>query len=163
MALEQVINQSNIAKEVRRLGQEIDQIVEAGGEARVITTKKSNGTIPLLKLWRMWMKDIASYLASQGRKMPLGMDKDGNWYGSRPYEPNDAHEAYSYLCLGCDEFGVRYSWVVNSDEFEGRTAAPLGVRLRAMDKLYKHAMEEGIKLRIPKNTEYEELTKKTEQ
>lgn len=157
------VNMNNLTEGFNALGDEVDRIISDGNTAKITITKKSNGTIPLLRLWRMWMQDIADHMAKQGRKMPLLMDKNGNYHGLRPFNADDAHEAYTHLTMGCDENGNRYSWCVKSDMYDGRVSAPLGMRLHAMDLVHRHAMEHGIILRMPKNTEYEELTKRTEQ
>lgn len=127
---------------------------------RVVATQKSNGTISMLKLWRMWMQDIASYKASRGSVMPLYIDENGNAIGERKFNAEDAHEAYTYLCLGCDERGVRYSWSVNSDKYQNRVAADLGQRLRAMQKFHEHCIEHAVPIRIPERNEYSELMEK---
>lgn len=127
---------------------------------KCVFTHKSNGTISMLKLWRMWMQDIAAYKASRGSVMPLYIDEKGNAIGERKFNAEDAHEAYTYLCLGCDERGVRYSWSVNSDKYQNRVAADLGQRLRAMQKFHEHCIEHAVPIRIPERNEYSELMEK---
>ena len=41
---------------------------------KAVITQKSNGTISMLKLWKMWMVDIATYKAARGAVMPLYID-----------------------------------------------------------------------------------------
>lgn len=128
-----------------------------------VFTQKSNGTISMLKLWKMWMFDIATYKAARGAVMPLYIDEQGKAIGKRKFNEKDAHEAYTYLCLGCDERGVRYSWAVNTDKYEDRVAADLGQRLRAMQKFHEHCIEHAVPLRIPERNEYSDLMEKQNQ
>lgn len=134
---------------------------ESGGKPlKVQITQRNNGTIPMLKLWRMWMAEIARWKADRGSAMPLYYDHDGNPVGWRRFNENDAHEAYTYLCLGADENGNRYSWAVNSDEYEGRKVASIGQKLHAMQKFHQHCIEHGIPITIPDNSEYKQLQDK---
>ena len=110
-----------------------DHYQESDKPLRVVITKKSNGTLPMLSLWRLWMKEIAIYQAKRGATMPITVPSLGvngvlenKVIGSRPFDEKDAHEAYSALCLGSDETGNRYSWAVNSDEYQGRKVASIG-------------------------------------
>ena len=127
---------------------------------KFVATQKSNGTIPMLKLWRMWMSDIAEFKAARGSVMPLYIDEQGNHIGQRKFNAEDAHEAYTYLCLGCDERGIRYSWAVNTDKYQDRVTADLGRKLRAMQKFHEHCLEHAIPIRIPDRNEYSDLMRK---
>ncbi|EGQ8036378.1 hypothetical protein NU208_001226 [Vibrio parahaemolyticus] len=134
---------------------------------RVQITKKNNGTLPMLKLWRMWMADIAKFQVRRGATIPiLAPQTNANgvieWkaIGERPYNENDAHEAYTYLLLGCDERGVRYSWAVHTDNYEGRKVASLSRKLHAMQKFHQFCIEHSIPIRIPERSEYQELQDK---
>lgn len=137
-----------------------DHFESDGKPLRVQITQKNNGTIPMLKLWRMWMSEIARYKADRGATMPLYFDSEGNAVGQRKFNANDAHEAYTHLCLGSDENGVRYSWAVNSDEYEGRKVASIGQKLHAMQKFHQHCIEHGVPITIPDNSEYKQLQDK---
>ena len=158
-----IANRSNLNIESGKMADELERIISEGGEAKAVITRKSNGTIPMLRLWRMWMRDVAIHMAKRGRTMPMYIDEKGVNRGKRPFNENDAHVAYSHLCLGCDEIGNRLSWCVKSDEYEGRKAASIGQKVKALDKIYQFAMEEGIKLRIPSNTEYQKLKDKQDE
>ncbi|EOD9553068.1 hypothetical protein ACJ7RV_002184 [Vibrio parahaemolyticus] len=134
---------------------------------RVKITTKNNGTLPMLKLWRMWMADIAKFQIRRGATMPILAPQtmpDGSieWktIGSRPYNENDAHEVYTHLLLGCDERGIRYSWAVHTDNFEGRKVAPIERKLFAMQKFHQFCIEHSIPIRIPERSEYQELQDK---
>lgn len=144
-----------------------DHFESSNNPLKVAITKRNNGTMPMLALWRMWMADIAKYQAERGATMPILAPKsnpDGSigWkrIGSRPFNEIDAHEAYTMLCLGCDERGVRYSWAVKSDTYDGRKVADIGRKLHAMQKFHQFCIERGIPIRIPHDTEYQQLQDK---
>lgn len=130
---------------------------------KLVFTRKSNGTLPMLKLWRMWMSDIADFKAARGSVMPLYYNEQGNPIGERKFNAHDAHEAYTYLCLGCDSEGNRYSWALSGDKYDNRKVADLGQRLRAMQKFHEHCLEHSIPIRIPERNEYSELIERQSQ
>ncbi len=134
---------------------------------RAVITVKNNGTLPMLRVWRMWMADIAKWQVRNGAKMPIHAPQtqpDGSieWevIGYRPYNEDDAHEAYTHLLLGCDSRGVRYSWAVGKDVHEGRKVASISRKLHAMQMLHQFCIEKGIPIRIPRDSEYQELQDK---
>ena len=148
-----LVTKSNIEEATELVASHIDKILEEGGEAKVAVTKKSNGTWPMLKLWRAWMKQICDHLNRNGRYMPLYIDANGVAQGRRPMTPDDCHEAYSHLALGSNDNGVRFSWALS----EGDNVASTGQRLRAMDKIWLWALEEGIPLINPQDSEYNKM------
>ncbi|ENC6709547.1 hypothetical protein ABKY54_004153 [Vibrio harveyi] len=130
-------------------------------------TTKNNGTLPMLNLWRMWMADIAKFQAERGAVIPIQVPEtqsDGSlgWkvIGYRRYDEKDAHEAYTHLLLGADENGVRLSWAVYTDQYEGRKVASISQKLHAMQKFHQFCIEHGVPIRIPRNSEYQELQDK---
>lgn len=144
-----------------------DHFDNEGKPLKVVITQRNNGTMPMRALWAMWMVDIAKYQARRGATMPILAPKtnsDGSvgWktIGSRPFDEKDAHEAYTKLCLGCDENGVRLSWAVNSDVYEGRKVASISQKLHAMQKFHQFCVENAIPIRIPERSEYQELQSK---
>jgi hypothetical protein len=134
-----------------------DHFDESNKPLRITATEKNNGTLPMLRVWRMWMSEIAKFQADRGYTMPLFYDSEGNPHGQRRFNGEDAHEAYTHLCLGCDENGIRLSWAVNSDEYEGRRAATIGQKLHAMQKIHQFCIEHAIPITIPDDSEYAEL------
>lgn len=148
-----IITKSNIEEATEMVASHIDRILEEGGEAKVVVTKKSNGTWTMLKLWRKWMSQICDHLNANGRYMPLYIDANGVAHGRRPMKPQDCHEAYTHLALGCDENFNRLSWALS----EGDNLASTGQRLRAMDKIWLWALEEGIPLINPQDSEYNQM------
>ena len=151
------INSANAETERPKLDDGIQAIIDAGGTATVVFTKKNNGTLPMLKLWRMWMSQICDVLNSRGRYMPLYIDENGKAHGKRPMKPEDCHHAYTHLAMGCDENGVRLSWALSDSGSSGGRLASTGERLLAMDKIWNWAMGEGIPLVNPENSEYSKL------
>lgn len=165
-----IANESNIEEVGQKIADAMVEIVASGGEARVTVVKKSNGTLPMLKLWRMWMKDIARYQVDRGAEMPVlapKMNPNGDLeyvtVSYRKFNEDDSHEAYTHLFLGSDENGNRYSWVLNKDENEGRIAASLGQRLDAMRRFHLFCIEKSIPIRIPQRNEYSDLIGKQDE
>lgn len=121
------------------------------------TPDANTGTVPMLRTWRMWMRETAQWMAWQGAKMPLCYDKQGNPWGERAFNENDAHELFTHKWLGCDEKGVRYSWRMRGEAEDGSTPAPKTKRLWAMECHEAWCTDRGIKLTIPENSEYRKL------
>jgi hypothetical protein len=119
---------------------------------------KNAGTIPMLRTWRGWMAETAKFMAWQGCTQPLYIRGNGEHVGSRPFNANDAHELFTAQWLGVDENGKRYSWAVRTKDTDC-TVAPKSRRLYAMDRHLAWATDRGINLMIPRNSEYEQLTK----
>lgn len=120
---------------------------------------RSRGTVPMLRTWRGWMRETARHMARHGCTMPLMFDKDGNPFGSRPFNEYDAHELFTSRFLGVDEFGRRKSWAMNPEGDEEVTAT-MADRLWCMDRMMEWAAEKGINLTIPRNSQYEEERRK---
>lgn len=160
MAFDVVINKSNIVEQFKAFGNEVDQILESGGQARVVVTKKNNGTLPMLKLWWAWMGILGPWMAQNGATMPLCI-KDGKPWGSRQFDAHDCHELFCHSFMPVDEMGKRYSWVLNKDANNGRKAADIGMRLRCMDQMLEWATERGIALPVPEQSEYYQTKRQT--
>ena len=154
------VSNSNAEQMGAAIIDEIQAIIDNDREANVTITTKSNGTLPMLKLWRMWMSQIADFMNKRGRRMPLYMDEDGNPKGERLMTGDDCHHAYTHLAMGCDEEGVRLSWAMSDSGSSGGRLATTGERLRAMDVIWQWAMGEGIPLVNPENSEYRKLQDK---
>lgn len=151
-------------------GYVINHFKSGGKPLKAVVTERNNGTMPMLRLWRMWMSEIAKYQRERGAQVPIlapYTQPDGELgykvIGYRDFDEKDAHEAYSKLCLGCDESGTRFSWAVNSDEYEGRKVASIGQKLYAMQKFHQFCVEHSIAITIPENSEYSELVKQQNQ
>ena len=113
----------------------------------------------MARLWRGWMATTAKFMAGNGAKMPLMINKDGVWYGSRPFDGNDAHELFTRQHLGVDENGKRLSWAksIKKESEDKERVATKGERFNALRKHEDWCTEKGISLFKPRNSEYQEL------
>tara|TARA_R110002073_G_scaffold614_4_gene4913 strand:+ start:5009 stop:5473 length:465 start_codon:yes stop_codon:yes gene_type:complete len=107
----------------------------------------------MARLWRAWMATTAKFMAGNGAKMPLMIKQDGSWYGSRPFDANDAHELFTRQWLGVDQDGARLSWAKSGDQRK----ATKGERFNALRKHEHWCIEKGITLFKPRDSEYEKL------
>ena len=107
----------------------------------------------MARLWRSWMATTAKFMAENGVNMPLMIKQDGSWYGSRPFDANDAHELFTRSHLGVDENGIPLSWAKSGDQRK----ATKGERFNALRKHEEWAINKGIILFKPRGSEYEKL------
>lgn len=114
---------------------------------------ESAGTVPMLRTWYKWMDETAREMARRGCTMPLFVDSRGRTRGSRPFKKEDAHDLFTSMYLGVDEQGRRKSWTMSDNENE--VQASMEDRLWAMDRHLEWCAERGIKLTIPRNSEYQ--------
>ena len=114
------------------------------------------GSVNMLRTWRGWMNETATAMNHWGCTMPLYVDSDGLPHGKRPYTGNDAHEQFTSVYLGVDENGARKSWTL-SRKPDGTVLASIGDRLWAMDTHLAWCAEKGVKLTIPRKSEYRKL------
>jgi len=120
----------------------------------IVTTQQMNtGKWGMAKLWRAWMATTAEWMAKNGAKMPLTLDKNGNPYGSRPFSANDAHELFTRQHMGVDENGNRLSWAKSGNHRK----ATKGERFNALQRHEAWASERGIILFKPRGSEYDQL------
>jgi hypothetical protein len=131
------------------LGLDMGAVVEAN------MPDETQGTIPMLRTWRKWMGETAAFMAARGCTMPHYIDSSGKHHGTRPFNADDAHELFTSTYLGVDEEGKRKSWSLTSADTE--VQASMGDRLHAMDTHLLWCMEKGIKLTIPRKSEYQQL------
>lgn len=153
MASEFIISRKSADVDYTHLSEAIELILDEGKEVKVVVTKKNNGTIPMLKTWRMWMATVADWMANNGATMPLCLDKEGKVYGSRPFEAEDAHELFCFQFMPVEN-GVRKSWAINSDKNGNKVAATIGEKLHAMERMQQWAVERGINLYAEENSEF---------
>jgi len=122
----------------------------------VVTTQNASiGKWGMAKLWRSWMATTAKFMAANGVTQPLMISANGEHYGSRPFNKNDAHELFTSQHLGVDRDGVRLSWA--KKDHDGMRAATKGERFNAMLKHQIWATERGIMLFKPRDSEYSQL------
>lgn len=106
----------------------------------------------MTRLWRAWMSPTAKCMAGQGITMPLCIAADGTYYGSRPFNEQDAHELFTAKWLGVDGEGNRLSWA--KKDHDGKRAANKGERYFALQRHECWASERGITLFKPRDSEY---------
>ena len=107
----------------------------------------------MARLWRAWMKTTADFMAVNGVTMPLMFDADGKPYGKRRFNAEDAHCLFTCQWIGVDEDGNRLSWAKSGNHRK----ATKGERLNALRKHEAWALEKGIQLFVPRESEYSQL------
>ncbi len=162
MADEFILNRANEGEQYPRLAESIEKILSGDGQAKVTVTRKNNGTLPMLKLWRAWMKQMCEYMNANGNTMPLYYTKAGEPVGKRPMTPEDCHHAFTYLCMPCDENGERLSWALSEAGSNKKRVASAGERLRAMDRMWMIGVDKAIPLINPQDSEYNKLKQESE-
>ena len=124
----------------------------------VLSAQDGNtGKWGMARLWRSWMATTAKFQAANGVTMPLMISSKGNYYGTRPFNQNDAHELFTTQWLGTGADGLRLSWAKQARD--GMRPATKGERYCAMIQHDHWCVERGIQLLKPKGSEYEELQK----
>ena len=101
------------------------------------------------------MSTTAKFMADKGATMPLMIKSNGDQYGSRRFSPEDAHELFTSQWLGLDEGGNRLSWSKSGSDKS--RAATKGERFNALRKHESWCVEKGIKLFVPRDSEYNKL------
>ncbi|NRA60839.1 MAG: hypothetical protein HRU25_07980 [Psychrobium sp.] len=135
-------------------------LVAKHGQVVVSVESAFIGKWGMARLWRSWMSSTAQYMAMRGAVMPLLVKPNGDWYGERQYNKNDAHECFTFHWLGADANGNRYSWAKQSHD--GLVAAPKGHRFMAMMRHQEYMIERGIKYMNPRASEFQKLMLKSE-
>lgn len=115
----------------------------------------------MAKLWRMWMATTGEYMAEQGCTQPLYITPKGKQVGKRPFNEQDAHELFTSRWMGLDDSGERLSW--SKKGHDGMRVATKGERWNALRSHEQWAMDKGIKLFIPRDSEYRALDKEQNQ
>ena len=115
----------------------------------------NTGKWGMSRLWRSWMSTTADFMAGNGVTQPLYIDSKGNFHGKRPFNKEDAHELFTYNWMGTDSDGRRLSWA--KKDSKERRAATKGERYHAMKLHEQWAIEKGIILINPIDSEYREL------
>lgn len=133
---------------------EIQSIIDNDREAKVVVTKKSNGTLSLDRHWRALMAQSAEIMQSYGVTMRF-QSKKGLGAFERPFTPEDAHDLFTYQFMPIGENGQRKSW--SKGGRDGMEVADTGERCRALEQLYAYWMEKGHSLERFRDSEYEKL------
>ncbi len=118
----------------------------------VSTAGGSTGKWGMARLWRAWMDSTGKFMAGNGSKMPLMIGKDGNPWGEREFNRDDAHALFTAHWLGEDNQGNRLSW--SRKGRDGMRAASKGERFHALRQHEAWAVEKGIILINPRDSEY---------
>jgi len=125
-------------------------------QSLIVNSQAANiGKWGLAKLWRLWMTPTAKFMRRQGVTMPLYFKANGEPYGSREFTDNDCHEAFTVAWLGVDRDGNRLSW--SRSGRDGMRAATKGERFIALQKHDNWAIEKGIMLFKPRDSDYKKL------
>lgn len=104
------------------------------------------------KLWRgKWMYETADWMNDQGVKIEVKNAK-GEVISSRPVRHTDAHEMFVMHWLGCDDKGLR----------ELTREMQKGKMMMMMEKHSHWAVEKGLLLTYPHDSQYKKLLNKSE-
>lgn len=126
----------------------------------ISVNERNIGKWSMSRLWYSWMNSIAKWMASNGATMPLVINKDGTYYGSRTFNADDCHQLFTKQTLGTDKDGNRLSW--SKSGHDGMRPASKGERLLAMQRVETWATERGISLMNPRDSEYRKLVDESE-
>lgn len=130
-----------------------DHFESGGGPLRFTATNKATRTTSMNKLWRgKWMYETADWMNDQGARIEIKNSK-GEVISSRPVKHTDAHEMFVMHWLGCDDKGLR----------ELTREMQKGRMLYLMEKHSAWAIEKGLLLTYPSDSEYNKLKQETEQ
>ena len=150
MSKEYQLTKHNLDEVFNSLQDELKQ-----GSYLIVEVKNpSIGKWGMSRLWRAWMKTTADFMATNGCIMPMYQTSKGDIIGSRPFDSNDAHELFSSRYLS-DSNGNRLSWGKTSKD---KRVATKGERVNALRQHEQWAIEKGVKLIHPKDSEYEQLS-----
>lgn len=120
----------------------------------VSTQDPRTGKWSMARLWRAWMAATAEFMADRGVTIDI-KNAEGKVLHSRPIDAEDAHELFTAHWLGRDEEGNRLSW--SRSGREGMRAATKGERMDALRQHEAWAIEKGIVLLNPRESEYRDL------
>ena len=121
----------------------------------VSTQNADGGNWGMARLWRAWMAKTGKFMASNGITQPMMIGKDGVIFKTRPFNGNDAHELFTEEWLGCDENGTRLSW--SKQGRDGMRPATKGERYFALNRHEIWALDKGLTLFKPRDSEYDQL------
>lgn len=151
------VTHGNLAQFIKDLQSELGE-----SNSLIVTTQNPDtGKWGMARLWRTWMMSTGLWMAERGSIMPLMIKLDGTWFGERPFSPDDAHELFTHTWLGVDEDGNRLSW--SKSGRDGMRPATKGERFIAMQRHEAWALEKGIILVKPRDSEYSRLEKEQNQ
>lgn len=121
------------------------------------------GKWSMSRLFHSWCATAAHWMHQNGSTMPLYMDSEGVFHGSRPFNESDAKELFS-LTWFADENGDRLSWSKRGQKAKnGKKAVRSGnrgERYHCCNMLQQWMIERGIKHLNPRSSEYSMLGSK---
>ena len=124
----------------------------------IVSIKKAGiGNWGMARLWRAWMATTAENMAGKGITMPLMIGADGKYFGTRPFNAEDAHQLFTIKWLGVDDKGDRVSW--SKAGRAGMRAATKAERFHSLERHSQWCAEKGIILFNPRDSEFEGLTR----
>ncbi len=150
--IDQLVSLNNIDSFIKDLRKELES-----GPMVISAQNPDIGNWGMAKLWRKWMATLAKWMASRGATMPLLTYPDGTTCGTRPFNEHDAHDFFTRYCLKEDATGQRLSWAKN--DHDGMRVATSGERFHALRKVELYALEHGVFLENPKDSQYAKLQK----
>ena len=122
----------------------------------VVSTQNADaGKWGMARLWRSWMSKTGDFMASNGVTMPMMVGNTGISFRSRPFNGNDAHELFTGQWLGVDENGIRLSW--SKKGRDDMRPATKGERFFALNRHEIWALDKGLTLFKPRDSEYDQL------
>ena len=151
MADEFILNRANEGDQYPRLAESIEKILSDDGHAKVTVVKKCTRTTKMNKLWRKWMQQTASWMNGQGARIEV-KNKKGILIHKRHINQQDAHEMFVMHWLGCTDEGLR----------EMTAGMQKGRMLYMMDKHSEWAVQKGLLLIYPSDSEYNKLKQESE-
>lgn len=119
----------------------------SSGRVRVEVKDADSSTQGMKGLWRTWMAETSKWMAEQGATMPLYYRPNGEPFGKRPFNKDDAHECFMRTWGGVDVEGDR----------EHQEKVGKGEMLHIMTKHEAWAVEKGISLTIPQDSQYMQM------
>ena len=150
-------------KELHVTKNNLDELLEAVQDALekephlVVSVKGANtGKWGMSRLWYSWMDTVSRHMSESGVTMPLLISGNGENFGTRPFNANDAHSIFSHKFLGCGENGNRLSWSKSGSK--DSRAATKGERFHALRQLEIFCVERGITLLKPRDSDYVKLS-----
>ena len=121
----------------------------------LVTTKNQRtGKWAMARLWRAWMATTAEFMDGRGVRLEV-KNSAGAVIDVQPFDADCAHELFTKRWLGVDEEGQRLSWSRSGQD--GRRAATKGERMDALRQHEAWAIDKGIDLLHPRESEYREL------
>lgn len=147
-----------------KLNETLDRMLKTSAALKVTIKDSSTGKWGMSRLWRSWMASTAQWMAKQGSRMPVAAEINGkptmNFFHPnaiitewRPFDGNDAHEAFTRKWLGTNNNGERLSWKRD----EGVNVADKGQRYEAMVQHQVYMLEKGIQFMDPRDSEFRQL------